>query len=918
MHKQRIFRKSLLLIIPGMVAWMLFLGNTLIASAAGIHYVAPVGSDTGTCVSSPCATIAYAVGQADAGDTISIAAGVYKEPTTVVIDKSLTFSGAGTAATVIDGDNNKRVFTTTTETTPPTLVFSDLTIQNGSDAGETKYASGAGVYAKGGLTLTNVNVLSNTTAAKIANPGRVGGGGVRVFGELHVTGGEFRNNSTTGTSSEGGAICSGSFNASDPHPSSYILGAVFSDNKSKYGGGISAAGGLSLIDAQFLNNSATINGGAVFQTDATTISSTHISRGYFEKNTASTNGGAVYTNRYLTVSDTQFINNTSTPNRGGGLFTINSPQVIITGTQFANNTSGAGGGLYVWASNADAGSLQVIITNTRFTGNAATNSNGGGLYTNSSLTLVNTQFITNTATPFSGGGAYILNYSYSSGYIRPVVSIRDTKFLTNTAVSSGGGLSSTDSSSVVITDTEFRGNTSGGGGGLALNSNNNGYYYTLKLTNTKFLTNTSSSKGGGLWTTDYSGSLTVLNSQFINNAAATSGGGLYTAANLTLTDTQLTRNSAQDGGGVYLTIGRYNASASQMTNVLLQANGARSKGGALYLFPYYNNLAAKGGTINILNTTIASPTVSAAPAIYVSKPSTLYPVSANITNTIVSSYTIGIEAEKNASAVGAAVAIWNALFFANTTIPISGSSVVSNTSAIGDPAFINLAAGDNRLSGFSEAIDTGLNAPCPLTDLRGKARDDSACDIGAYEFQDSDLGGGDTMRATPKLGVTHTYRPLHISIRLTSGDLGRVLIRKGSNWNGPHSSAILPHWTITPEHPNGGTATIQLCWQSGDLNGLLPADLIKFWRWTGSSWANSYTPTSIDAATPGCATLQGVSEFSAWTLGKDANPTVVTLRELNATAHEAPPIAGALVVVLALLALLCTLWIGRRLNRENR
>ena len=61
------------------------------------RYVAPAGSDAGNDCSdpgSPCATIAHAVSQANDGDTLDIAAGVYLEPG-LVIDKELNIQGAG-------------------------------------------------------------------------------------------------------------------------------------------------------------------------------------------------------------------------------------------------------------------------------------------------------------------------------------------------------------------------------------------------------------------------------------------------------------------------------------------------------------------------------------------------------------------------------------------------------------------------------------------------------------------------------------------------------------------------------------------------------------------------------------------------------------------------------------------------------
>ncbi|HVW46786.1 MAG TPA: hypothetical protein VHA76_07025 [Solirubrobacterales bacterium] len=86
---------------PGMAA----------AAAATLSVVATGGADSGDCVTSPCATIKYAVGQAAAGDTIEVGPGTYAENLTVSKEVSLRGANAGIAGdggargaeTVIDG-----------------------------------------------------------------------------------------------------------------------------------------------------------------------------------------------------------------------------------------------------------------------------------------------------------------------------------------------------------------------------------------------------------------------------------------------------------------------------------------------------------------------------------------------------------------------------------------------------------------------------------------------------------------------------------------------------------------------------------------------------------------------------------------------------------------------------------------------
>jgi hypothetical protein len=76
------------------------------AASGTTFYVATGGSDTTDCTdqSSPCETIQFAVDQADAGDTVEVAAGVYDEPQ-IEITKPLTLQGAGAGESIVDGSS---------------------------------------------------------------------------------------------------------------------------------------------------------------------------------------------------------------------------------------------------------------------------------------------------------------------------------------------------------------------------------------------------------------------------------------------------------------------------------------------------------------------------------------------------------------------------------------------------------------------------------------------------------------------------------------------------------------------------------------------------------------------------------------------------------------------------------------------
>jgi hypothetical protein len=67
------------------------MGVSTTSAAAATRHVDQAGSDSGECVTNPCETIQYAVGQALAGDTIEVGAGIYAEQLTIA--KALTLRG---------------------------------------------------------------------------------------------------------------------------------------------------------------------------------------------------------------------------------------------------------------------------------------------------------------------------------------------------------------------------------------------------------------------------------------------------------------------------------------------------------------------------------------------------------------------------------------------------------------------------------------------------------------------------------------------------------------------------------------------------------------------------------------------------------------------------------------------------------
>jgi parallel beta-helix repeat protein len=78
-------------LLGAMAAVVVVAAGSALAASSATRFVSTSGTDAGDCTSAPCRTIGYAVGQANSGDTVSIAAGTYSE--SVAVTKRLALVG---------------------------------------------------------------------------------------------------------------------------------------------------------------------------------------------------------------------------------------------------------------------------------------------------------------------------------------------------------------------------------------------------------------------------------------------------------------------------------------------------------------------------------------------------------------------------------------------------------------------------------------------------------------------------------------------------------------------------------------------------------------------------------------------------------------------------------------------------------
>lgn len=369
------------------------------------------------------------------------------------------------------------------------------------------------------------------------------------------------------------------------------------------GGAVAAAGStLTLNRTNFVGNTATGSGGAVYVSDGSSVTLVGGETSTFADNAAASHGGAFYATGGSVVSwvgEARFLDN-SCGGYGGGL-AVEASAVMATGnavflgnvaegitgyggamnafsgssvvwggdvTRFQDNFAGGGGGAMsiAWASEMSwSGPFQ-------FSGNNASG-NGGALLVSSSTASWDghAEFAGNTAT--YGGAVYVNNDSNVSW-------TGVTEFFNNTVEKFGGAVAAQHSTVLSSGNTTFSSNrawTAGAGFGGAVNAGVS--KVTFGGDTTTFQDNMAGNGGGAIaaaWSSEVSCTRTC---RFSGNTATT--GGALTVSGSTVSwsaDTALVGNAARFGGALFI----YNGSRVSWTgDTEFSSNEAWSDGGAI-------------------------------------------------------------------------------------------------------------------------------------------------------------------------------------------------------------------------------------------------------------------------------------------------------------------------------------------------
>lgn len=324
------------------------------------RYVDPTGVDSVGCTDSfnPCQTIAFAITQSVAGDTIRLMANgggistFYENNLTIPFD--LTIRGDGAFQTEIDAQDLDRIFTITSNLT----VIDGVTLKNGN----------AGFNNGGAIEL--------------------------ITGDLIVLRSRFIDNETNAA---GGAVAAG-LGAGDI----YISLSTLRDNRSSSSGGAiwcDECTGVNLVFTKFVDNLAGGLGGAIYAYGTDVLARTS----YISRNTAD-GGGGIYGNYALVqILDTEMTANTA-DTLDGGAVSVAGTLNIERSTLAENTAANQGGAVYM------AGDGGFASGNSTYSGNEALCGGGIALFANSGLgadVLIGTSTFVDNDSSFPGCSEHI-------------------------------------------------------------------------------------------------------------------------------------------------------------------------------------------------------------------------------------------------------------------------------------------------------------------------------------------------------------------------------------------------------------------------------------------------------------------------------------------------------------------------------
>ncbi|MBZ9570958.1 hypothetical protein KQY27_05305 [Methanobrevibacter sp. TMH8] len=190
---------------------------------------------------------------------------------------------------------------------------------------------GSAIFNQGNITIKNSNFTNNSAIT--------GGAIYNKEGFLEIYSSNFLNNKATGDENGGGAI----FNDYSKIPI-IIDSCSFINNFAGVGGSITSNGNLNILRSKFINNTATMGGGAVASSGGESSYICNIYDSSFSSNSAPI-GGAILNMVTMNIFNCNFTNNKA--NESGAAISNYILSLNISNSNFNNNSSPKGSDIYL-------------------------------------------------------------------------------------------------------------------------------------------------------------------------------------------------------------------------------------------------------------------------------------------------------------------------------------------------------------------------------------------------------------------------------------------------------------------------------------------------------------------------------------------------------------------------------------------
>jgi hypothetical protein len=214
-----------------------------------------------------------------------------------------------------------------------TLMLANCTVSGNSATGSYLDGGGGIDNFSGTLTLTNSTVVSNTIVSNTADVASLGGG-IYINASSLLT---LTNSTVSGNRADiGGGIDINSFGTQVL--TNTLTNSTVSDNRADIGGGIDSSGTLTLANSAVISNTATGDGGGVYDFGGwLTLTNSTVG----DNSTENGNGGGIYinTSTLLALTNSTVSENAAAADGGGIYNSYNYNPAVITNTIMAGNMS---------------------------------------------------------------------------------------------------------------------------------------------------------------------------------------------------------------------------------------------------------------------------------------------------------------------------------------------------------------------------------------------------------------------------------------------------------------------------------------------------------------------------------------------------------------------------------------------------